>query len=113
MFSLGETDDELAKPLYRWCTKEYIKQIFSKELTKGRCIRFRSGHVLIRLRSYPVNPSDHDALQHEIFHAVSLTLRNLGLLLSDDSEEAFAYLTGYVTRQVHKRLEKNKLKLYK
>ena len=39
---------------------------------------------------------------HECWHAVSWTLRKKGINLTDDSDEAFAYLLGFLTEQILK-----------
>lgn len=37
---------------------------------------------------------------HECFHATSFILRESGLVLTNDSEEAFAYYLGWLVRQI-------------
>lgn len=49
---------------------------------------------------------DLATLAHECFHAAEMVLRNRGLKLSDESDEAYAYYVGYVFRECHKRLAK-------
>jgi len=39
-------------------------------------------------------------LAHEIFHATHLTMQTKGLLLSDDSDEAYAYFIQWMTKKV-------------
>jgi hypothetical protein len=39
---------------------------------------------------------------HEVFHAVSYILRRKGLPLSDDTEEAYAYLIQFLTTEILK-----------
>src|SRR5690606_8097025 len=40
-------------------------------------------------------------IQHEIFHCTSYILRWRGISLSEETEEAFAYLNDYITSRVH------------
>ena len=41
-----------------------------------------------------------ELIAHEISHAVSYVLRQKGLPLSDDTEEAYAYLTQFLMNQI-------------
>lgn len=45
-------------------------------------------------------------LSHEIFHLTSYILRDKRILLDENSEEAYAYLNGYLFNQVHKEYVK-------
>lgn len=44
-------------------------------------------------------------LSHEILHAVFNIAKYVGLKYSDKSEEAYTYLTGYITREIYKQLD--------
>lgn len=48
---------------------------------------------------------DQALLAHEIFHYVHGVLRDAGLVLSNDSEEAYAYLLGRTIEVVWKKLK--------
>jgi hypothetical protein len=41
-------------------------------------------------------------LAHEIFHCVHFILQDRGLLLTDESSEAYAYLTGFLDKSFRK-----------
>lgn len=43
---------------------------------------------------------DKKDIVHECFHAISYVLRNRGIPLNDDTEEAFAYAIGFLTEQI-------------
>ena len=43
-----------------------------------------------------------DSIAHECFHAASYFLRSRGVELSDESDEAFAYLMSYLIRAITK-----------
>jgi hypothetical protein len=59
----------------------------------------------IRFEKHPFNTEEgHVTIAHEIFHVVFGILHTRGLTLSYDSEEAFAYLTGHLTREIYKNL---------
>lgn len=42
-------------------------------------------------------------IAHEIFHVTCWIMKYVGITLSDESEEAFAYLNGYITEQFYKK----------
>lgn len=43
----------------------------------------------------------HRTLGHEIFHAGYKALDAMGFTLTDDSQEAYAYLIGFITEQFY------------
>lgn len=43
-------------------------------------------------------------IAHEVFHVVAWIMRSRGVEYSASSEEAFAYLTGYITREIYIKL---------
>ena len=48
----------------------------------------------------------HNYIAHEIFHATSYVMQTINMPLGEDSEEAFAYLIGYITEQFYNQLKK-------
>lgn len=48
----------------------------------------------------PQTTAELGTLSHEIFHATQALMINIGANLSEDSEEAYAYLIGYITKSV-------------
>ena len=42
-------------------------------------------------------------LSHEVTHVVFNILQILGMKLTDESEEAYAYLHGYITQQLYEK----------
>lgn len=58
---------------------------------------------LIRFSREPF--SDHDIIAHEIFHAAVHLWKYVGLRLSDDSEEAYAYLIDFITEEFYKQFK--------
>jgi hypothetical protein len=53
---------------------------------------------------------DYDTITHEVYHLTCAILNNAGLVQSSDSEEAYAYLNGYLNSKVFKFIVK-KLKI--
>ncbi len=74
----------------------------------GCCFTRIGCHPTVWVLSAPKTPKDHDELSHEITHATSDILRNIGLRLCEDTEEVYCYLQGYITRQFFEHYEKLK-----
>lgn len=103
MFSLGETDEQLRKVFAKHGIQE--RNYFEHELKVGRCSIFPDGSQVVRLRDYPSTNAQYGYLQHEIFHAVANLMEKIGVrLLNDYSDEAYAYLIAYLTKEVYKHL---------
>lgn len=51
---------------------------------------------------------DVGVVAHECFHATYDILKGRGIEINDSTEEAYAYLLGFLTKQVNKELEKYK-----
>jgi hypothetical protein len=47
-------------------------------------------------------------MAHEVSHAVERILTNIGIKRALASEEAFTYMTEYITKQIHDKLRKVK-----
>ena len=54
---------------------------------------------------------DNGCIAHEIFHAASMLLRSRGIELSEESEEAYAYLIDWMTSIVYKIIKDNKIEI--
>lgn len=56
--------------------------------------------IIIRFKDNP--PAG--TIAHEAFHSVFMILHDAGLAVSDDSQEAYAYLIDFVVSQIHKNI---------
>jgi hypothetical protein len=56
-----------------------------------------SGHLLLWVESV----DNHGAVAHEALHGVVIVLRDRGLQLADESDEAYCYLLSYVVDAFH------------
>lgn len=54
---------------------------------------------------FHINSFGLDALAHEVFHLTKYIMEYIGTTLSDDSEEAWAYLTGYLFETIRKEIK--------
>ena len=101
MVSLGQTDEQLKASLKKYGIK------WQDSLTldcPAHYVRLERNQPVIRMANYPITVTDYGVLQHEIFHAADQTLRYMGFKLTNDSDEAYAYLIEYITREVYKKL---------
>jgi len=55
--------------------------------------------VVIALKHFSITAADLDSLAHECLHATQIVLDRAGVILSDNSEEAFCYLHGSIVRR--------------
>lgn len=74
----------------------------------GYAFPFENGNCLIRLHDFRDNPYDRGILAHEVFHVVCFIMEHVGMKLHDSSDEAYAYLTSYLTEEIYTILEERK-----
>lgn len=109
MVSIGQNDDQLGAVLDKLnLSNEDIKNCqYEKEGCKGRAVVFESGACFIRIRKLPTTPNEFATLAHEIFHVVTFVMDRIGMKLDVMvSDEAYAYLIGYLTEEIYKRTNK-------
>lgn len=105
MFSFGETDEQVVTRLNKYGIDTTDNKGWTfEETTRGRCIIFEGNQTLIRLLEYPETVEHYGCLQHEIFHAAHFIMRKMGFKLKVSSGEAYAYLIGYLTEQIYKKI---------
>ncbi|HMT01783.1 MAG TPA: hypothetical protein PKD00_00495 [Burkholderiales bacterium] len=102
----GNDKSLLSKKLKKYLFKEDIEYLKTIEFHRGKSIMFTSGQTLLWLKEEPNNPETLAILNHEIFHCVCFIMEKVGIKFSDDSDEAFAYLIEYVSKQIYKKLKK-------
>lgn len=61
--------------------------------------------IIIHLHRSPNDSNMFGTLAHEIFHVVNNIADRAGLKLTDASDEAYAYLTGYITETIYRELK--------
>lgn len=108
MVSVNQTDDELLKSVKQFgLNRNDISEILNlHETVKARTLMLlTTNQTFIRLKSKPKKTSEYGTLQHEIFHAIDFIFRKIGISLSADSDEAYAYLIGYLTEKIYEKLK--------
>jgi hypothetical protein len=102
MISLGQSDQELKKSISKFSI-EWDENM--KCVGAGRFILLPTNQSIIRLSDYPETCEHYGALQHEIFHCVTMVLDRIGMkFIPLKSDEAYSYLIGYLTTEVYKRI---------
>lgn len=104
MVSIGEPDDVLKKKLISHGVDMSQIILTHSETQRGRCIIFGGNQTLIRMYKPVKTAEDYGSLQHEIFHATEFILERIGMTLCKKSDEAYAYLIGYLTTEIYKKL---------
>lgn len=108
MVSVGQTDDELLKSVKQFgLNRNDISEVLNlHETVKGRTLMLlETNQTFMRLKGKPKTTIEFGSLQHEIFHAADFILRKIGISLSADSDEAYAYLIGYLTEKIYEKLK--------
>lgn len=59
---------------------------------------------VIRINRKLHTPEFHDTMAHELVHIVSPFMNAIGMKLDQYSEEAYAYLTGFLTKKIYQQL---------
>ena len=103
MLSIGQTNGELKKSLEKYrCDWSDLLELSPTSL--GRTVMTDSNHTIIRFTKWPETCQQYGTLAHEIFHAVDFIFKRIGITLSEDSDEAYAYMIGYLTEEIYKKL---------
>jgi len=110
MISISQSDEQLGRSLDPYGDlpmKEIESCRYPSERCRGRYVMFSTGASLIRLRHLPSTPDDYGILQHEICHVVASVLDSVGMKLKIlTSDEAYAYLTQFITKKVYEGMNK-------
>lgn len=104
MISIGESDAKLKKTLSDIGIENEDEMWTFSETTKGRFCLFATNQGLIRIKSTPVTNEDYANLQHEIFHYTMHVFDRIGMKWTPKSDEAYAYLIGYLVKEIYSKL---------
>lgn len=103
MISFGQSDRDLRIALKKLGT-EWDGILEMGETTMGRTVLMPNNATVLRLKNIPQSCTEYGFLAHEIFHAVTFILNRIGMSLTEQSDEAYAYLIGYITKEIYKRI---------
>lgn len=108
VFSVNETDQQLKSNLGRLrpVIEEDIISVVNLDNSDGICKDLGNhGSCLIRLKSLENKGGFMSTVSHEIFHAVHNIAHYRGLKLTNSSEETYAYMIGYLTKEFYKKVK--------
>lgn len=105
MISLGENDEALFAKLKKHGVDitDTNLHVYS-DTAEGRCVLFKGNQTLIRMYRLENTPEWHGNLAHEVFHSVEFIMERVGMKLTIESDESYAYLIGYLTTEIYKRI---------
>ena len=63
------------------------------------------GWIFILVKTFTGTPICHDTLHHEITHAVDYSAEYIGIEQQGTNKEYNAYLHGFITQEIHKKLK--------
>lgn len=109
MVSINETYDQFGKAVVKKWDPSILDD-FTKHTTHNQgaltYVFTSESHlcVMMKLNNFKKDGDGFGTLAHEIFHAVEFVLRRVGLTLNSSSFEAYAYLIGYLTKEIYSKL---------
>ena len=108
MVSIDEKDESLRNRLVKYgSTKEDCEELMNlPDTTRGRAVMLPSNQTVIRLKMLPKKYDMMSVIAHEVFHATTFILHRIGMKLElFVSDEAYAYLLGYITTEIYKKIK--------
>jgi hypothetical protein len=107
--AVGLTDTQLEEKLNDYVAdKDYIANLVKdSHVDSGyqAMTAFCEGYNIVRFNTLP-DVQDINMIAHESFHVTCSIMNHVDVTLSDDSEEAFAYLLGFIVEQFEPLLDK-------
>jgi len=105
MVSVSETDNEFKRAVKDYDIKDDSIANFKKHpISLARTTMLEGGQTIIRLRRYDGTAEQRGTVAHEIFHATIFILNRIGMDLTLESDEAYAYLNQYITEKMYEQL---------
>jgi len=102
LVSIGETKEEVEKHIKKTGYKLNDNEKDAIELNSlGKTAMLRGGQTIIRLRNTNIG-----ILAHEAFHATSFLMDRIGVKLTMESDEAYAYALQYLINEIQSNIKK-------
>lgn len=106
--SMGYSNDEIKYLLEKegWLQEDIDEIYFDNEVDVGKALLTKNNRAIIRLKYIPITPPEFGDLSHEIFHITTFILDRVGMKFKiGTSDEAYAYLNGYISGEIFKKLK--------
>lgn len=98
--------DELRESLKEYLDKEDLYGVLqlASECQCGMTIYNEAySYIVVMMRDMPKSPGEFGTLIHELSHAVNHVMKKVGVKPSEESEESYTYLLGYLTKEVFEK----------
>lgn len=109
MVSIDEPDEVLFARLVKYGNPiESCERMLTMDDTGnyGKCAIFDTNQTVIRLRVTKNKYEFYNTVAHEVFHAATFILDRIGMKLElMVSDEAYAYLVGFITAEIYIKLK--------
>jgi hypothetical protein len=99
--ALGSELNDVYKVLKGKISKADFKELKTYEFHEGKSIMFGSGACLLYTKEEPTNKNYKGILAHEIFHITEFIMSRIGIILTNETSEAYAYLIGHLTTEIY------------
>lgn len=103
-YSHKELEEELLKYLSKGEVKRTMKECRGIQEDGAITIQSSTGGVLVYMPQYLGDEDSIGTIAHELLHATSFILDEAGISFSTQTQEAYAYLIGYLAKEVTKGL---------
>lgn len=104
--SINQSDKQLRKSMNGQDMTDSEGLFDLPKTTSARTVMLPSNLTIIRFKVH--KDIRHDHIAHEIFHAVTFIMERIGMeFIIMKSDEAYAYLIGYITKKVYEILKNN------
>jgi hypothetical protein len=104
--SINQTDKQIIKECSKFfkVTPEWKEKICDPGYDGRVLSHYDSGLFVLRIHGIEDAASFYSTMSHEIFHVVVGIFDRIGATLDDSSEESYAYLIGYITKEILKNV---------
>lgn len=107
--SLGESDVDFLNLIESYEDLDLDNEELSLEQNGWDCgitvLQPRDNKIVLRTNFIPKTPEQIGDLSHEIFHAAQFIFESLRILITEETQEPFAYLIGFYTKEIFKLIE--------
>ena len=99
LVSIAQTDEELYNSIgSEHFTKEDFEECYNDWTMDARVVSHPTkGFIIMRFRNII---EEHGIIAHEAFHAAYTLLDKVGMRCNYETEEAYAYLIGFLTNKI-------------
>ena len=101
--ALGVTKDEVIRYAQRYLTPVDVRYIERQSFDSGKTVFSVKDLTILWLEKYPERGSP--ILAHEIFHAVTFLMEEIGMPLNRENNEAYAYAVEFLTKEINKQIK--------